>query len=168
VSETRDSIEDIWGPRTPQPYTGTAAVAVQGDAQWNAAGLVSTDGNRWSRPGEPTIYLAADPATALAELARHLPVGEAVRQACVWTIRLSLNRLVDLRSEDPCWIIHKERCRDVASDLRRRGVEGLIVPSVAFLDRPDHANFVLFADQIGDLDKIVRQPRRVLAIRPSD
>ena len=34
--------------------------------------------DRWSRPGQPTIYLASDPAVALAELARHRqPDGEA-------------------------------------------------------------------------------------------
>jgi RES domain-containing protein len=149
-----------------QPFAGPAAVAVQGELAWHTAALISRDGNRWSRPGEPTIYLAGDPAMALAELARHLPLGQASPPAWVWTVEVNLAAVLDLRSEDAAWVVDAERCRDIASDLRHRGAQGLIVPSVAFLDRPDRANLVIFAERIGQLDEAISDPHRVVSIEP--
>jgi RES domain-containing protein len=149
-----------------EPYVGTAAVAVQGDPEWHTAALISTEGNRWSRPAQPTIYLAGDPSLALAELARHLPADESIPPAWVWTVEVRLDAVVDLQGDDSAWILDAERCRDVASDLRERGADGLIVPSVAFLDRPDRWNLVIFAERIGELDRAISDPNRLLSIRP--
>jgi RES domain-containing protein len=149
-----------------EPYVGTAAVAIQGDPEWHTAALISTEGNRWSRPGQPTIYLGGDPSLALAELARHLPAGDGFPPAWVWTVDVRLDAVVDLRSQDAAWVLDAERCRDVASDLRRRGAEGLIVPSVAFLDRADRSNLVIFAERIGELDRAISDPNRVVSIDP--
>jgi RES domain-containing protein len=146
-------------------YAGRAAVAVETAAEWSTAALVSTDGNRWSRPGEPTIYLALDPAVAIAELARHLPVEQPIHPASVWTVDVDLEAVVDLRDGVGTWTLDAERCRDAAADFRRRGAQGLLVPSVAFLDRPDRANLVVFADVIGDLDRAIGNPQRLLSIR---
>src|SRR4051794_7710831 len=108
--------------------------------------LVSTDGNRWSRPGEPTIYLGSDSGVALAEFARHLTVGAPPPVGRLWTVEVHLDRVVDLRTSaararasvaaERDWPLERETCRSIATRLRDRGVQGLIVPSVAFLDQP--------------------------------
>jgi RES domain-containing protein len=150
-----------------EAYAGSAAVAVQGEPTWRAAGLITTDGNRWSRPGQPTIYLAGDAAMALAELARHMAAAEPAPLAWVWTVDVHLESVADLRSDAAAWVLDEDKCCDVASDLRQRGADGLIVPSVAFLDRPDRANLVIFTERIGDLDDAISDPRRVFIVRPS-
>ena len=56
-------------------YRGPGAIAIDGTEPWNIDRLISTTGGRWSRPGQPTIYLAADPGVALAEFGRHMPTN---------------------------------------------------------------------------------------------
>lgn len=130
------------------------------------AALVSAEGNRWSRRGEPTIYLALDPIGALAELARHLTPGESAAAASVWTVRVSLKEVVEVSEGDAGWILDAERCRVVAAEHRQRGVDGLLVPSVAFLDRPERRNLVIFVERLDDLDKAISDPRRILSVVP--
>src|SRR5688500_741883 len=119
-------------------------VARRDSSPLTAAKLVTTDGNRWSRPGEPAIYLGSDPGVALAEFARHLEVDASQPTGVLWMVDVRLDRVRDLRSpksgaelratDSPPWPLDRERCRSVAAALRREGVQGLIVPSVAFLD----------------------------------
>jgi RES domain-containing protein len=156
----------------------SAAVALEGSGGWSSAALVSTDGNRWSRAGEPTIYLAGDVAVALGEFARHMPLDPSPRVGSLWSVSLDLERVVDLRRADvprelslpagSSWILDADRCRDVSATLRRADVTALLVPSAAFLDRPDRFNIVIFADRLhGHLDDRIREPRRVAILRPS-
>jgi len=148
------------------PYAGQAAVALEGGSDWVLAHLVSTDGNRWSHPGEPTIYLGTDPETAIAELARHVPTGQPVLEASVWTVDVTLDAVVDLTRKDRLRALDAQHCRELATNLRRHGVQGLLVPSVAFLDQPDRANLVVFADAVGRLDRVISDPERCLVIGP--
>src|SRR5215207_1213483 len=123
-----------------QPFAHRGVVARSGSGTPSRIGLVTTDGNRWSRPGEPTIYLGSDKAVALAEFARHIERDSPV-VAGLWTVDVQLDCVVDLRSDvrsntalagDPRWLLERERCRSLAARFRAQGAEGLIVPSVAF------------------------------------
>jgi hypothetical protein len=153
--------------RSFEAYVGPAAVALDRASGWSTPALVSVEGNRWSRSGQPTIYLAGDPAVAIAELARHMPIGQWAVPASVWTLDVHLEAVVDLRTADGTWTLDAERCRDMASDLRRRGTQGLLVPSIAFLDRPDRADLVVFAEVVGSMDRAICNPRRLLTIFPT-
>jgi RES domain-containing protein len=164
----------VWRGRQPLAHRGV--VARSGSGSLPRSGLATTDGNRWSRPGEPTIYLASDKAVALAEFARHLERDSPV-VAGLWTVDLQLDCVVDLRSdvrsnaalaEDPCWLLDRERCRSLAARFRARGAQGLIVPSVAFLDQREHWNLVVFADRLESLEASIAEPRPVGSLRPAD
>jgi RES domain-containing protein len=119
--------------------------------------LTSTDANRWSEDGEPTIYLAGDPGVAVAELGRHW--GEQDGEMAIWSLTLGLDGAADLRDpvvrsslrvpDDPRWILDKKRCHELASRLRSSGPQdGLVVPSVAFLDDTSRWNAVVFVDRL--------------------
>ena len=148
-------------------------------ARFNVASLTSTEANRWSGDGEPTIYLAGDPGVALAELGRHW--GEQQAEAAIWSVTLSLEAAADLRDptvrsilgvpDEPTWILDMERCHALASGLRSDGMhDGLIVPSVAFLDDPSRWNAVVFVDrQARALDAVLRVESAVVRlVQPED
>ncbi len=135
----------------PAWSTGPCGVRLSADT------LVTTDSNRWSELGEPTLYLAGDLGVVHAEHGRHWK--EPVQPVCIWRLRVSLTDVIDIRStevrerlglpDDPAWILDRDRSRAVARALRRLGsVEALLVPSAAFVDRPEHGNLVVFADRL--------------------
>jgi RES domain-containing protein len=82
-----------------RPYRGPAVVALNDQLAWDPQGLITIDGNRWSRPGEPTIYLAGDIGVALAEFARHLPDGSVAGPGWLWTIDVEIDAAVDLQRQ---------------------------------------------------------------------
>jgi RES domain-containing protein len=145
--------------------------------------LVSAeDGNRWSRRGEPTIYLAGNLGTALVELGRHAggskgrsPVSDETGriERTVWTVTLHLDRVLDLRApqvrsalrlpDDPHWILDVRRTREIAGIARSSGeVDALRVPSAGLIDRADRWNIIVFADELGvPLERAVERPRAV-------
>ena len=136
--------------------------------------LVTTDGNRWSGPGEPTIYLGSDTAVALAEFARHLDGDASPPVGVLWTVDVQLDRVLDLRTpkahpelrgtDSAGWALDRERCRSLVAALRHEGFQGLMVPSVAFLDQPEHWNLVVFVEAIASVDKAICSPRVIAAI----
>jgi RES domain-containing protein len=140
---------------------------VAGRSDWDAPALITIEGNRWSRSGQPTIYLAGDPGVALAEFARHMPAHGKMPQASVWTVDVSLEAVLDLRAGDPTWAIDRERCRTEATEARLCGAQALIVPSLAFLDGQDRVNLVVFVENIQDLDVAIGKPRRMIAVAPT-
>ena len=152
-------------------------VARSGSDSLARIALVTTDGSRWSRPGEPTIYLGSDTAVALAEFARHLDPDSPVVGG-LWTVDVELDRVVDLRHvdartgaalpDDPRWLLDRERCRSLAAAFRIRGAQGLIVPSVAFMDQRERWNLVVFADRLDGLERSIAEPSRLALIRPTD
>ena len=125
--------------------------------------LVSLEGNRWSSPGEPTIYLASSEGVAIAEFGRHF--DESMGPMGLWTVRLRLDALADvrgLRERERTRLLERRECRDLARSFRARpDCRGLLVPSVAFLDRADCWNVVLFVERLrGPLDDVLTQERR--------
>lgn len=123
--------------------------------------------NRWNEARTPTFYFASDIAVVVAEFGRHiraeLPAGEAERQARdVWSVPISLSRLIDFR--DPAaaasiglppiadWIGDIDRTQATARYLRQHAdVQGLLVPSMAFLDDATRWNAVVYLDRIDPL-----------------
>lgn len=159
------------------PFGGTAYYAST-EPVLAAEDLVTTDGNRWSQVGEPTVYLAGDPALALAEFARHAP-QEDEPHGVIWTVKLRLASLVDLRDmetrrtvtpeAEPASWLDRNWCRSIAGRLRASGdCDGLVVPSAAMLDRPERWNLVVFVDRLrwplADT-LVIRGP--VAAVRPT-
>ena len=140
------------------PFAATAYFCAPDASAFEMDALVTTDGNRWSSPGEPTIYLAGDAGVALAEYGRHATTTDS-GDVHIWRVNLALDAALDLRNEearsmlgfaaDPGWFLDSNRCRSLARRLRAgRSVDGLIVPSVAMLDQPSRWNAVVFVDRL--------------------
>jgi RES domain-containing protein len=124
---------------------------------------------RWSRDGQLAMYLGLSPAVVLAEWARHLDPDSAMT---VWRLALRDVRVIDLRRpavrdalalpRDPAWALDRGRTQ-AAADMIRGGlpVDGLIVPSVAFLDRPEEGNLVVSLSDPSQARELVRSSRPV-------
>ena len=120
--------------------------------------------NRWNEAGTPTFCFASDIAVVVAEFGRHiqaeLPDGEQERQARdVWKVPISLGRVIDFR--DPAasasiglskiddWIGDIDRTQATARYVRQHAdVQGLLVPSMGFLDDAARWNIVVYLDRI--------------------
>lgn len=157
-------------------------VNVPGDEPFAADRLVSIgEPERWSGPDEPTIYLAGDVGVALAELGRHTPglpgSGEPEQRRRLIRVRVDLDRVLDLtrvetldalRIDGAPWAFtDPERARAIARQVRASGdCEGMLVPSVAFLDQPERWNVVIFAERLeGPIESAVTEPTEVGTVR---
>ena len=121
--------------------------------------------NRWNEPGDPTFYVAGDRAVALAEFARHLredfspALGPVLAERALYRLQLQLDRVLDLRAAevrealglrgDLGRFLDIAYARATANFVRRTGpAEGMLVPSMAFLDDPARWNLVLFLEKL--------------------
>lgn len=133
------------------------------------------EADRWSVAGTVTAYLGSSPTVAAAEWARH--AGPADDRSIV-ALELRPIHVADQRrvagassaadsAADPCVVLDRAAARDLAAATRQAGVAGMLVPSIAFLDRPEEAfNIVLFCDLIpGGIRAILREERAVGRIR---
>ena len=121
--------------------------------------------NRWSELGCRAYYFASDVGLVTAEHARHIaidvPAGFAVRlERSVFRVPISLDRVLNLT--DPAvvaamgagpiteWVLDIGRTQVAAAYVRSQveGLQGLLVPSVAFLDQPGRRNIVVYRDAI--------------------
>ena len=138
-----------------RPFAATAVCSGPVVERLAVDSIVSSSGNRWSADGEPTLYLAGDAGIALAEVGRHWSPDDGPTR--LWQVRVELAAAIDLRDDatrtalgvpaDPAWFLDRERCQQVGSRLRRLPrCDGLIVPSVAFLDDRSRWNAVVFVD----------------------
>jgi RES domain-containing protein len=150
------------------PWRGTAIRHISAGSPFDVldtrfAGLAAE--NRWNEAGEPTFYLAGDLGVALAEYAHHLgdDVGFAgtppVYERAVYQVDLQLAAILDLRESHVRSAIglrggvrrflDRDVARTTARFLRRTtSAEGILVPSVAFLDEPARWNLVVFLDKL--------------------
>jgi hypothetical protein len=121
--------------------------------------------NRWNAAGEPTLYLAGDPAVAGAELWRHVDanfrpavVGAPLRRR-LHRLELYLPAVFDLCAPaawaalDPPNAPHCFLDREIARAVARYArvalpVVALRVPSVAFLDDLSRWSLVVFLDKL--------------------
>jgi len=127
--------------------------------------LGEADANRWSVRGLRAYYFALDVGIVAAEHARHialdLPAGHSERIAReVFRVHVALDRTLDLTDPrvvaamgaEPIdrWILDVRRTQAASSYLLAHvpGLQGLIVPSVAFLDDHARTNIVVFRDAI--------------------
>jgi RES domain-containing protein len=140
-----------------RPFAATAVCSGPVVERLDVDRIVSSSGNRWSADGEPTLYLAGDAGIALAEVGRHWSPDDGPSR--LWQVRVDLAAAIDLRDEatrtavgvptDPGWFLDRERCQEVGSRLRGLPrCDGLIVPSVAFLDDRSRWNAVVFIDRL--------------------
>ena len=117
---------------------------------------------RWNLPGEPTFYLASSREVAATEWLRHLdqaglPPDRAVPPRDLYEIEVTLQRTVDFRdsANQAQLSIHDlskvaldpVAARALATFVRAAlDAEAIWVPSVAFLDRPEAGNLVVFLE----------------------
>ena len=113
------------------------------------------------------MYLALAPDVVIGEWSRHVAPDQPMT---AWRLTLGDLRVVDLRRpavaealflpEEPTWILDRGRTQSLAAMIRGGlPVDGLIVPSVAFLDRPEAANLVIWLDRREDVRTLVRSRR---------
>jgi RES domain-containing protein len=121
--------------------------------------------NRWNVEGQPTLYLASEKDVALAEYARHLqidrsaPLMRPIRARHVWRLELTLEHVIDLRNpklwkelslqNPPSCFLDIEQARAVAQLVRKTTLaEAVLVPSMAFLDKPDRWVMAIFLEKL--------------------
>ncbi|HLZ71774.1 MAG TPA: RES domain-containing protein [Dehalococcoidia bacterium] len=134
--------------------------------------------NRWNAAGEPTLSLAGDLATAIAEFARHFQVlqspqlGPFAVERQVYRLELRLE-LLDLREPAvlealslagaPQRFLDRAVARATARFVRRTtAAQAIIVPSMVFLDQPDRWILVVF------LECLPADPRRFISSAVAD
>jgi len=125
----------------------------------------ASDANRWNRRGEPTLYLACDRGGAVAEFARHIDeerlaaLAELVLERRLFRLEIALDYTLDLRAQAliqqlsiadaPARFLDRAVARAVAGFLRATtSAQGLLVPSVAFLDDPSRFLVVCFLEKL--------------------
>jgi RES domain-containing protein len=163
-----------------RPFGGLVHCHVPMDRPFSYAALARPDDgrDRWGASGTRTVYLAGDPAVALAEYARHRDVGAPAERRCLCSFRLQAVSVLDLRAGEAIRILgpssaaaflDRQEARRVSRAVRETGVcQGLIVPSMAYLDRPERLNVVLFVERLGaDLESLLTDRETVGEIRVS-
>src|SRR5215218_411028 len=132
-----DQLEDCVEPWGGQVYCHAPA-----DQPFNLAVLGRPDDGheRWGTSGSRTVFLASDPAIAIAEYARHRRPGAPADERRVMGMRLRAVTMLDLRrsrvadalgiSSPSRHVGDREIARRVASDVRETGLcQAMIVPS---------------------------------------
>lgn len=129
--------------------------------------------NRWNEKSEPTLYLASDDGVLITEWGRHIDAGRgrdvvpSVIERVVYRFDLSLDAVIDLRNPDiatalslpnaPYCFLDFVTTRAVAGFIRySTSVQGLIVPPVGMLDKPDRWNLVLFLEKLPEPAMFIR------------
>jgi RES domain-containing protein len=154
------------------PFSSTVFCHVPSDRAFDPAALARPDDgrDRWGTPGERTVFLASDPGVAVAEYVRHRPANGASEERRIVGLRLNVVNVLDLRNPSIVGLLEtvapqrrlvdREMARAVAAEIRAMGIcQGLLVPSMAFLDRPERFNIVIFAEHLGrDVGDLVTDP----------
>lgn len=122
--------------------------------------------NRWNLPGTRTLYLAGDRGVLIAEWGRHLDprfpediVSASFAQRDVYQLQVRLDRILDLRDPEvasslglidvPQSFLNIDRTRLAAHMVRSTtNAQGMLVPSVAFLDDMTRWNLVVFLEKM--------------------
>ena len=123
--------------------------------------------HRWNEPGQPTLYLAGDEGVLIAEWGRHFAVNRTLElqrhtvERAVFRLRLTLDHILDLRqravwnelslNDAPNCFLDPAVARATATFVRATTeAQGIIVPSVCFLDQLDRWCLVIFLEKLPD------------------
>jgi hypothetical protein len=157
----------------PEPATtrfgGVVFCHAPADRRFDLGALArpADDADRWSVAGSITAYLASSAAVAAAEWARHAGGGADDRTIVALVLRSVL--VLDLRTDAaPAGaFLDRDAARRAAARALASGVAGLLVPSMAFLERAHEAfNVVLFCERLPTgLGGVLSEPRTVGRIR---
>ena len=156
-------LADLVGPWSGQLLRHRPRTATRSVLDNTYLGLV--DDNRWSARGVRAWYFASDIGVVTAEYGRHigteLPEDHEERlERAVFRVAVALVRVLDLRDADVVaamgaapladWILDLAATQAAAGHLLAQvpGLQGLVVPSVAFLDRPERFNVVVYRDAV--------------------
>lgn len=132
-----------------------------------------TEDGRWSYGGQPTLYLAGTQAIAIQEYGRHhtekLPGIEPVSRT-LYRLNVTLAEVVDLRQmelrrnfelEQAESFFDLDKTRAVANLIRRTSrAQGMMVPPLGCLDRPDALNLVVFLERFSSATSFVTSTRK--------
>jgi RES domain-containing protein len=157
------AVADFIAPWQGAAYRHIPAHSPYGILDFRYAGR-SPD-NRWNRAGQPTLYLAGDYGVVLAEHGRHFDHERAARDPGYLQLRelyrldVTVDALVDLRNLDLCRLLSlrdppacfldKALARAIADYLRQSTrAQGLLMPSVVFLDDPSRWSCILFLEKL--------------------
>ncbi len=138
--------------------------------------------NRWNRPGDPTLYLAGDEGVLIAEWGRHFTIDRTTqlkrmaRERDVYGLTLSLERVLDIRKGVVCdelSLVNAPACfmdiglaRATAIFIRQTTeAQGMLVPSMGFLDSPDRWCLVLFLEKLPEPKLFISEVNPVGALR---
>ena len=123
--------------------------------------------NRWNNPGEPTLYLAGDEGVLIAEWGRHFSTNRdpllkpVAQERRVFRLELAFDQVLDLRKE-PAWdelslgnaphcFLKIDVARATAGFIRKTtSAQGMLVPSMGFLDKLDRWCLVVFLEKLAD------------------
>jgi RES domain-containing protein len=147
-----------------EPWQGTAYRHVPRGARPLDTTRAGLGRGRWNLPGQPTHYLASSREVAAAEWLRHLEdtglsAGTPAPARDLWEVTCSLRRTIDFRDganqaelsidDMSKLVLDPVAARALATFVRSTlDAEAIWVPSVAFLDRRDQGNLVIFLDRL--------------------
>lgn len=123
--------------------------------------------NRWNERGQPTLYLAGDDGVLIAEWGRHFAVNRAPElekktvERRVFRLTLSFDAVLDLRQaavwdelsleNAPFCFLDIKIARATANFIRAStDAQGILVPSIGFLDQLERWCLVLFLEKLPD------------------
>jgi hypothetical protein len=142
--------------------------------------------NRWNRQGEPTLYVAGDHGVLIAEFARHLKeertlkMGRGMIARRIFDFEMIIPHTLDLRdsrvvaalslANAPACFLDREIARATADFLRRTTpAEALLLPSMAFLDQPEHWVMAIFLEKLPEgIERVVSSVTRDGLFRHED
>ncbi len=147
-----------------EPWRGTAFRHVpQGISPLDTTRAGRARG-RWNVSGQPTLYLASSREVAAAEWLRHLEdaglaAGVPVPPRDLYEVALSLQGTIDFRdAANQAQLAIDDMSKVVLDPVGARALatfvrtaldaEAIWVPSVAFLDRREQGNLVIFLDRL--------------------
>ena len=130
--------------------------------------------NRWNEPGHPTLYLAGDEGVLIAEWGRHFATNRTAQlqqltvERSTFTLALSIDYVLDLRSEEVCNALSLESAPYCFADINiaratahfvrsTTDAQALLVPSMGFLDDLERWCLVTF------LEKLPPDPRSFIS-----
>jgi hypothetical protein len=161
------------------PFSGRVSCHAPASRSFSIDAIARDDDgrDRWGAPGRRTAFLTSDRGVALAEFARHHEPSASADARRIVDMRLQAVPVLDLRVENVLLTLgcapamrrgfDRATARRLSAELRDLGIcQGLIVPSMAFPDRPDRFNVILFCERLGvELGALLFDVEEVGAVR---